>query len=86
MGGFTIIFISLLSISFCLRPQGFPFTYAKDSQIPKDENVQYQTLYFDQKVSHFNYKYSQTTFKQKYLMDVTTWDKGKGPILFYCGN
>ena len=27
------------------------------------------------------------TYKQKYLMDTTTWDKSrKGPILMYCGN
>jgi lysosomal Pro-X carboxypeptidase len=44
-------------------------------------------MYFDQKVSHFNFKYTGKTYKQKYLIDTSNWDKSsKGPILMYCGN
>ena len=44
-------------------------------------------MYFNQKVSHFNFKQTGKTFKQKYLIDTSNWDKtSKGPILMYCGN
>jgi hypothetical protein len=44
-------------------------------------------LYYDQKVSHFNFKLEGKTFKQKFLMDSTNWNKdARGPILMYCGN
>lgn len=46
-----------------------------------------ETYYFNQKVSHYNYKMAGKTFKQKYLMDSSNWDKDKkGPIIMYCGN
>ena len=86
MRGFLIIFLSLTFVSYAFTPKGFPFSSAKPSDIPQEESVSYQTYYYDQKVSHYNYKFSGQTFKQKYLLDTTNWDQGEGPILFYCGN
>lgn len=48
--------------------------------------MQYSVGYFDQKVSHFNFK-RLGTFKQKYLIDTSKWNRAaRGPIIFYCGN
>lgn len=53
------------------------------SPLPQDVQV----LTYDQKVSHFNFKLSYKTWKQKYLIDLSNWRKSsKGPILMYCGN
>lgn len=81
----TIILALLLVGITCYRPMKFPIP--ADHSLDEGEAVSYSTLYFDQKVSHYNYKMQGKTFKQKYLIDTSTWDKSsKGPILMYCGN
>lgn len=67
-------------------PLGFPW---QKSAVVEEENADlpYQVLYYNQKVSHFNFKMTSKTFKQKYLINITNWSKAeKGPILMYCGN
>jgi lysosomal Pro-X carboxypeptidase len=46
----------------------------------------YRVEYFDQKVSHFNFRLQGQTFKQKVLIDDSEFNKAKGAILLYCGN
>ena len=77
----------VLLASSITRPVGFPTPTQSSPSDADNGQVTYQTLYFDQKVSHYNYKMAGKTYKQKYLLDTTTWDKSsKGPILMYCGN
>ena len=77
--------ILLINLTSQFTPK-FP-TPRNVAHIPENEQVQYQTFYFDQKVSHFNFKHADKTFKQKYLIDNTYWNKdARGPILMYCGN
>lgn len=82
----TIVIISIFLCLVTSRIPRFPVPKASnliDSQGP----VRYQVLYFNQKVSHYNYRLNAMTFKQKYLFDSTYWNKtAKGPILMYCGN
>jgi hypothetical protein len=50
-----------------------------------EQALRYSVGYFNQNVSHFNFK-PLGTFRQKYLIDTTYWNRAGGPILFYCGN
>lgn len=53
---------------------------------PKVQDYQYKTVYFDQKVDHFNFV-NTDIFKQRILINDSYWDAGKqGPIFFYTGN
>lgn len=82
-----LLLLGCLAIAItCLsRPMKFPTP--SQSPLEEDQQLGIQTLTFDQKVSHYNYKLSGKTFKQKYLIDTTSWNKSsKGPILMYCGN
>ena len=80
-----IAVLLLVQIVLTLRkPVSFPWSKATSS-----ENLEgsYQELYYTQKVSHFNYKLSTNTWKQRYLIDLSNWSKDtKGPILMYMGN
>lgn len=86
----TLVIICLTSIvytSLSFKLPRFPVPSQKAQSLEEGQNVRYQTLYFDQKVSHFNFRLARNTFKQKFLMDMTNWDKNsRGPILMYCGN
>ena len=84
--------VTLIILVIC-----FTLAASKSHKLPKfptpsqneesNEQLKYQVLYFDQKVSHFNFKHTGKTFKQKYLMDSSNWNKDvRGPILMYCGN
>lgn len=88
MGVKSILKLTLLSLIFCVAlshiPK-FPTPSAESAGSPMLPNT--QTLFFDQKVSHFNFKLAGKTYKQKYLLDNSYWNKdAKGPILMYCGN
>jgi hypothetical protein len=82
-----ILSVAIVSQTFSASKR-FPTFWEKGLNENLDSgSVQYQTLYFDQKVSHYNFKMTGKTFKQKYLIDTVNWDKSsKGPILMYCGN
>ena len=85
--GFVLIFAIILYLGNSLRkPRSFPWALTQEST-PDNHMTSYQELYFTQKVSHFNYKYSSKTWKQRYLIDINQWSKAdKGPILMYMGN
>lgn len=81
-----ILALLLLSIQCRSYIPRFPVPNFSEQSLETGQ-VAYQTLYFDQKVSHYNFKHSGKTFKQKYLLDASNWSKdAKGPILMYCGN
>jgi hypothetical protein len=81
-----IVIFAILCLSAALKPKTFP-KYAEQAEMLDESSLTYQTLYYDQKISHFNYKYSGKTYKQKYLIDTINFDKNsKGAILMYCGN
>ncbi len=67
--------------AFCTLPKYFP----KSSSSPAG-SVPYTVKFFKQKVSHYNYRHSNRTFDQKYLIDDSHFSKENGCILFYCGN
>lgn len=52
---------------------GFPWKQNVAST-PQADNP-YQVLYYTQKVSHFNFKMTGKTWKQKYLINITNWSK-----------
>lgn len=81
-----VLLLILATIAFSRRSLlGFPWKQTVSAQ-PEADNP-YQVLYYTQKVSHFNFKMTGKTWKQKYLINVTNWSKAeKGPILMYCGN
>lgn len=80
----TVCLILICSV-YAAQPKRFP-TF-EESDTLSDSLPTYETKYFDQKVSHYNYKMTGKTYKQKYLIDTTNWNKSKkGAILFYCGN
>jgi hypothetical protein len=86
----TKLLVLLLVLSVCNYCFSYPrlprFPVPKHAQ-PSSHPLTYTVGYFDQKISHFNFNKSSSTFKQKYLMDTKNWNKtSKGPILFYCGN
>lgn len=82
----VILLILCCLINSLPIPKKFP-TPVTDNSIQTDALSTYQTLYFTQKVSHFNFNYTGMTFSQKYLLDLTKWNKtANGPILMYCGN
>jgi hypothetical protein len=83
-----LTFVLVLLLCVCVfgahrhAHRGFPRMENHEYEFP----LHYSVGYFDQKVSHFNFK-RLGNFKQKYLLDTTYWNKtAKGPILFYCGN
>lgn len=81
----SILFIVLMIVVICssYRTAKFPNPSNQDLEA----GLKAETFYFEQKVSHYNYKMSGKTFKQKYLFDSSNWKKdAKGPILMYCGN
>lgn len=81
---FTVLIVLVILVS--ARLPKFP-TPQQNLEQNSEEQLRYQTLFFDQKVSHYNFRHSSKTFKQKYLMDTTYWSmENKGPILMYCGN
>jgi lysosomal Pro-X carboxypeptidase len=83
-----IMVLIVLSQSFTTAKR-FPTFWKNVAQSNQYDQApfRYQTLYFDQKVSHYNFQQTGKIFKQKYLLDTTNWDKAsKGPILMYCGN
>jgi hypothetical protein len=83
---YLLLILSILTITLTLRktinfPQ--PKYDLNSSPLPNDVQI----LTYDQKVSHFNFKLSYKSWKQKYLLDLSNWSKSdKGPILMYCGN
>lgn len=85
--GFVVVFLVCISLASSLRkPHHFPWSFT-EKDVPDNHIRSYQELYFTQKVSHFNYKFSSKTWKQRYLIDVSKWSKAeKGPILMYMGN
>jgi pimeloyl-ACP methyl ester carboxylesterase len=58
--------------------------------VPRDAPLvspAYRELFFDQRLDHFRFDaQSSRTWKQRYLVDDSHWDRGTGPILFYTGN
>ena len=86
----SLIYLALIVVvSVGARRVGFPessqIDYEIESELLASKGI--DSYYFNQKVSHFNYKMAGKTFKQKYLMDSSNWNKeNKGPIIMYCGN
>jgi len=75
-----------LALSIHKNP-GFPWSQVEKAAQLENDNLPYQVLFYQQKVSHYNYKYSGQTYKQKYLINIDNWSKAsKGPIIMYCGN
>jgi len=47
----------------------------------------YRTEWYDQTLDHFGSEPTvPSTFRQRYLVNDTWWDKEKGPVFFYTGN
>ena len=64
---------------------GFP--WSKATFTPSKDPEPYQVLYYNQKVSHFDFSKTGQTWKQKYLINVTHFAKAeKAPIIMYMGN
>ncbi|XP_065059079.1 lysosomal Pro-X carboxypeptidase-like [Rhopilema esculentum] len=72
--------------SFHLPPlQRFPRPQY-DRNIYQDNNdITYETLYFEQTLDHFNFLGGDKKFWQRYLVNKQYWKEG-GPIFFYTGN
>lgn len=45
----------------------------------------YKTFYIDVPLDHFSFAVNKT-FKLRYLLNDTYWNKDDGPVLFYTGN
>lgn len=52
-----------------------------------EPTYQYRTEWYDQTLDHFGSEPTvPSTFKQRYLVNDTWWDKENGPVFFYTGN
>ena len=82
-----LLLLCVLTLALSRRSfLGFPWQESAPAE-SESANAAYEVLYYNQKVSHYNFKLTGKTFKQKYLLDITRWSKAeKGPILMYCGN
>lgn len=84
---FPLILILLVATIEASGPKGFPWSRVKLADLPTNEAVSYQEMYYTQKVSHFNFRLSGQTWKQRYLIDQSFFSaNAKGPIIMYCGN
>lgn len=63
------------------------FSRFHESRALAQEEYQYETRYFTQRLDHFSFA-DLPTFQQKYLINTQHWlgPSRKGPIFFYCGN
>lgn len=84
---FALILLFLAATLQARRPKGFPWSRVAINQATSNEAVSYKEMYYNQKVSHFNFRLSGQTWKQRYLIDLSFWpSSSKGPIIMYCGN
>lgn len=82
----VVLLLILLSVIFAVHPHRSRRHKIPDMSSPYPYPLKYSVGWFDQKITHFNFKVNGT-FPQKYLIDLTNWNRtNKGPILFYCGN
>ena len=86
----TAVLICLVLVNSIHKIPGFPSSQvnqANQADLINNGDLPYQVLFYPQKVSHYNYKYSGQTYNQKYLINIDNWSKAnKGPIVMYCGN
>jgi len=65
------------------------FPYHKRKEYTNDNTEKYDERYISQYIDHFNYlgqAGKNGLYKERYLISDKYWTKGKGPVLFYCGN
>ena len=92
----TIALASLLALSDARVPNifrsGISSSEAERVSVIKDKirresDLSPQELYYDATIDHFtNHGAGSDTYKMRYLVDDTYFDKDNGPIIFYAGN